>query len=203
MTRPGWLNEPVVLEGATVRLEPLTSAHVPALSEVALDPELWRWTLSVIETPEDLRRYVDAALAARAAGTSYPFVTIERSSGRVIGSTRFCALEPGHRKVEIGYTFVAPAWQRTSVNTEAKLLMLRHAFEVLGMNRVEFKTDALNARSRAALLRIGATEEGTLRGHLITERGRVRDSVYFSVLASEWPAVAARLAQMLATPRPA
>ena len=203
MTRPAWLSEPLVLEGRVVRLEPLTSAHVPALSEIALEPELWRWTLSVIETPDDMHRYVDAALAARAAGTSYPFVTVERASGRVIGSTRYCAFEPTHRKVEIGYTFVAPAWQRTPVNTEAKLLMLRHAFEVLGMNRVEFKTDALNEKSRAALLRIGATEEGTLRAHLLTERGRVRDSVYFSVLASEWPGVEARLEQKLAAPRPA
>ena len=199
----GWLSQPLVLEGRVVRLEPLTSAHVPALSEVALDPELWRWTLSVIQTVDDLRRYVDAALAARAAGTSYPFATVDRASGRVVGTTRFCSLETAHRKVEIGYTFVAPAWQRTPVNTEAKLLMLRHAFDVLGMNRVEFKTDALNEKSRAALLRLGATEEGTLRAHLVTERGRIRDSVYYSVLASEWPAVQTRLEQRLSSARPA
>lgn len=198
MSAPAWVREPLVLEGDVVRLEPLELEHVAPLAEVALDPEIWRWTLSNPETPEDLRRYVESALALRAAGSGYPFATIERASGRVVGSTRYHAIEPAHRKLEIGYTFVAPAWQRSAVNTEAKYLMLRHAFETLGMNRVEFKTDALNERSRAALLRIGAREEGTLRGHAITDRGRIRDSVYFSVLASEWPEVKRRLEEKLA-----
>jgi RimJ/RimL family protein N-acetyltransferase len=193
-----WTKEDLVLEGAVVRLEPLTLEHVAPLCEVALDPEVWRWTLSNVETAADMRRYVESALALRAAGSGYPFAKIERASGRVVGSTRFHAIEPAHRRVEIGYTFVARAWQRSAVNTEAKLLMMRHAFDALGMNRVEFKTDALNERSRTALLRIGAREEGTLRGHAITDRGRIRDSVYFSVLASEWPEVRAALEQKLA-----
>ena len=192
-----WLREPLVLEGESVRLEPLAIDHVPALAEVGLDPELWRWTLSTQRTLDDMRRYVGAALAMRAAGAGFPFATIERASGRVVGSTRYCAYEPAHRRIEIGYTFLAPAWQRTSLNTEAKYLMLRHAFEVLELNRVEFKTDALNAKSRAALLRIGAREEGTLRSHLVTDGGRVRDSVYFSVIASEWPGVRADLEEKL------
>ena len=195
----------LVLEGAAVRLEPLALDHVDALAEVALDPEIWRWTLSDIRSADDMRRYVERALTERSAGTGYPFATIHRASGRVVGSTRYHAIEPAHRKLEIGYTFIAPAWQRTAVNTEAKYLMMRHAFEVLDMNRVEFKTDALNAKSRAALLRIGAKEEGTLRGHAITDGGRIRDSVYYSVLASEWPAVRAMLEAKLRGPeiRPA
>ena len=197
-----WMDSSLVLEGSVVRLEPLTHDHVPALCEVGLVPELWRWTLANVRDPDDMRRYVEAALAMRRAGTGYPFATIERSSGRVVGSTRYCAVEPGHRRVEIGYTFVAPAWQRTAINTEAKLLMMRHAFEVLGMNRVEYKTDVLNTKSRDALLRIGAREEGTLRSHAITDTGRVRDSVYFSVLSSEWPDVRAKLEEKLAQRSP-
>lgn len=188
-----WVAQPLVLEGAFVRLEPLTRAHAAPLGEVALDADIWRWTLSRIETADDMLRYVERALEERAAGTGYPFATIERASGRVAGSTRYLAIDPSHRRLEIGYTFLAPAWQRTALNTEAKYLLLRHAFDVLGMNRVEFKTDALNERSRAALRRIGAKEEGTLREHAITDRGRVRDSVYFSVLAREWPDVKAGL----------
>ena len=199
----GWIDDEVVLSGSVVRLEPLTTGHVDALCEVGLEPELWHWTLANPRTRDDMMRYVRAALDMRAAGVGYPFATIERATGRVVGSTRYCAIEPSHRRLEIGYTFVAPAWQRSAVNTEAKLLMMRHAFEQLGMNRVEYKTDALNAKSRAALLRIGAKEEGVLRGHAITESGRVRDSVYFSVLASEWPDVRAALEARLArSPEP-
>ena len=178
-----------MLEGEVVRLEPLAPTHVPALCEVGLEPSLWRWTLSSVRTPEDMRDYVSSALAAREQGTGYPFVTVERASGRVVGSTRYHAIEPAHRRVEIGYTFVAPAWQRTAVNSEAKYLMMRHAFEVLDMHRVEFKTDVLNEKSRRALLGIGATEEGVLRGHSIAASGRIRDTIYYSVLAPEWPAV--------------
>jgi RimJ/RimL family protein N-acetyltransferase len=121
------------------------------------------------------------------------FATVETSSGRVIGSTRFMNIDRANRRVEIGSTWIAPPWQRTAVNTEAKYLMLRHAFEVWGCIRVELKTDALNQKSRNAILRIGAKEEGTLRRHLITHTGRVRDTVYFSILDSEWPGVKARL----------
>ncbi len=193
MSTAAWTRDALVLEGQAVRLEPLTQGHVPALSEVGLDAGLWAWTVSMVRTEADMRRYVEAALAARAAGTAYPFATVERASDRVVGTTRYCAIEPEHRRVEIGYTFVAPQYQRTVVNTEAKYLMLRHAFDVLGMNRVEFKTDVLNAKSRNALLGIGATEEGVLRAHVVTETGRVRDTIYFSILSDEWPRVRARL----------
>jgi RimJ/RimL family protein N-acetyltransferase len=154
-----------------------------------MDPELWRWTLSQVHSRDDMRRYIDTALDLRRNGTALPFATVALEDGRVVGSTRYGNIDAGNRKLEIGWTWVARPWQRTSVNTEAKYLMLRHAFEVLDFLRVEFKTDALNQQSRRALARIGAREEGTLRSHMITESGRVRDSVYFSIIASEWPDV--------------
>ena len=191
--------EPVTLSGRAVRLEPLTLAHVEALAEVALDPELWTWSPSPVGTRADLDRYIGAARAAQAAGAALPFATVDAASGTVVGSTRFGNWAPEHRRVEIGWTPFARPWQRTAVNTEAKWLMMRHAFEVLDCARVEWKTDARNARSRAAILRLGATEEGTLRSHMATAGGR-RDTVYFSVVADEWPAVGARLAARLARP---
>lgn len=184
---------PVVLEGAFVRLEPLALAHLPGLVAVGLEPDLWRWTTQVVRTPAEMEAYVRGALAEQEAGRALPFATVEQASGQVIGSTRFAAIEPSHRRVEIGWTWLGPRWQRTPANTEAKYLMLRHAFEQWGCVRVEFKTDVLNTRSRQALLRIGAKEEGVLRSHLITATGRIRDTVYFSILASEWPAVRAAL----------
>lgn len=187
----------IVLDGNVVRLEPLTMSHVPALCEVALDPELWRWTLAQVHTRDDMTRYVEKAIALRDAGLGHPFATIERRSGRVVGSTRFQPIEPEHRRLEIGYTFVARPWQRTAVNTEAKYLMMKHAFEVLDMHRVEFKTDVLNATSRNALLRIGAVEEGILREHSIAQDGRIRDTIYYSVLEQEWPDVRAMLERRL------
>jgi N-acetyltransferase len=188
----GWI-EPLTLEGTHVRLEPLSIDHLPALVEVGLEAALWRWTLSQVRTPEDMRRYVETALGGAAAGTEVPFATIERRTGRAIGSTRFLAIEPQHRRVEIGYTWLAPAWQRTAANTEAKLLMLRHAFEDRAALRVEFKTDSLNERSRRALAGIGAVEEGTFRNHMLTQAGRRRHTVYFSIIEEEWPAVRRRL----------
>lgn len=190
--------EPVVLAGMHVRLEPLEGAHLDALCEVGLDGELWRWTGARVETREDMRRYIEEALALRVAGDAIPFVTVERAGGRVVGSTRFANIARAHRRVEIGWTWVARPWQRTAVNTEAKLLMLAHAFDTWGCNRVELKTDALNERSRQAIARIGAVEEGTLRGHMVVSGGRVRDTVYFSILATEWPSVRARLQERLA-----
>ena len=184
---------PVVLDGVYVRLEPLSLDHLPALIEIGLEPDLWRWTTQVVRTPEEMEEYVRGALAEQAAGRALPFATVEKASGRVAGSTRFAAIEPLHRRVEIGWTWLAPPWQRTVLNTEAKFLMLRHAFERWGCVRVEFKTDVLNMRSRQALLRIGAKEEGILRSHIITAIGRVRDTVYFSVTAPEWPAIRAAL----------
>jgi N-acetyltransferase len=188
---------PVALEGERVRLEPLAEAHLPGLVEVGLDPELWRWTVSRVLTPEQMRGYVAAALAERDAGRALPFAIVERGGGRVVGSTRYLALAPADRRLEIGATWLARRWQRTAVNTEAKYLLLRHAFEALGCLRVELKADALNERSRAAIRRLGAVEEGTLRQHMITEDGRLRDTVYFSVLHTEWPEVKRRLAERL------
>ncbi|MGZ8493037.1 MAG: GNAT family N-acetyltransferase [Gemmatirosa sp.] len=181
------------LAGRFVRLEPLSLAHLPALCEVGLDPELWRITVSHVATPDDMRRYVEAALAARAAGTALPYVQVEIASGRVVGGTRLANWAREHRRIEIGWTWLARPWQRTALNTEAKLLLMTHAFETLGCARVELKTDAINARSRAAILRLGAVEEGTLRRHTVTDLGRTRDTVYFSVLDDEWPRVKAGL----------
>ena len=140
---------------------------------------------------------IEELLAAEAAGSDLPLVTVERASGTVVGSTRFMNIDAANRRVEIGGTWIAPAWQRTALNTEAKYLMLRHAFETWQCVRVEFKTDALNTQSRTAILRIGAKEEGTLRRHLLTWSGRYRDTVYFSILDDEWPAVKANLERMM------
>lgn len=188
---------PVALEGEVVRLEPLTAEHHADLLPVALDPRIWEHGLSRIESGEDLRAYIDQALREASAGSSLPFLIRERASGRGIGSTRYGNIEPPHRKLEIGWTWVAPAWQRTAVNTECKYLLLSHAFELLGADRVELKTDARNAASRAAILRIGAVQEGILRHHMVAAGGRVRDTVYFSILANEWPNVKAGLERKL------
>lgn len=188
---------PVVLEGRLVRLEPLTEDHLPGLATIAYDPEIWRWTLGAVTDDRSLRRYVDQALAGAADGRELPFVQVDRAAGRPIGMTRYTAIERAHRRLEVGYTWLAAPWRGTGANTEAKLLLLAQAFDGWGANRVEFKTDARNARSRAALRAIGATEEGTLRRHLVTDTGRVRDSVYFSIVWDEWPAVRAHLEHRL------
>jgi RimJ/RimL family protein N-acetyltransferase len=192
--------EPITLEGRTIRLEPLSLDHHAALCEVAFDDDIWRWTTTMIRTPEDLRAYIELALKWQSEGHALPFATIEQASGRVVGSTRFGNIERAHRRVEIGWTWIGKSWQRTPVNTEAKYLMLRHAFETRGCIRVELKTDVLNERSRKAILRIGAKEEGILRKHMIVPSGRIRDSVYYSIVDTEWPAVKARLEEQLARP---
>lgn len=184
---------PVTLVGRHVRLEPLSLDHHAALCEVALDAELWRWTVSQVRTAEDLRQYLQTALEWQAQGATLPFTIFAVDGGRAVGSTRYANIDPTNRRLEIGWTWVGRPWQHTPVNTETKYLLLRHAFETLGCVRVEFKTDALNAASRRALERIGAKEEGTLRSHMVTESGRLRDSVYYSILAGEWPAVKAFL----------
>jgi RimJ/RimL family protein N-acetyltransferase len=188
---------PVTLEGQDVRLEPLSIKHHAQLCEVGLDDELWRWIPQAVRTPEEMQAYIETALEGQAAETALPFATIERATGRAMGSTRFANLDRANRHVEIGWTWLGKKWQRTAANTEAKYLMLRHAFETWGCLRVEFKTDSLNERSRAALLRIGAKEEGIFRNHLITWTGRIRHSVYYSIIDSEWPAVKAHLQNKL------
>jgi RimJ/RimL family protein N-acetyltransferase len=183
----------VGLFGRFVRLEPLSREHLPGLVAAGLDPGLWQWTVSKIRDPEDMRRYVEAALADAARGASLPFATVLVATGQVIGSTRFGNIALEHRRLEIGWTWLARAYQRTAANTESKLLMLTHAFEHLGCQRVEFKTNVLNTRSRQAILRLGATEEGIFRRHMIADDGSVRDTVWFSILSDEWPAVRERL----------
>lgn len=189
--------EPVTLTGHYAQLEPMLPAHREMLTEVGLDEELWRWIPDPVHTPEEMFAYVDAALAQQASGVSLPFTIVERKSGKVIGATRYANIERVHRRVEIGWTWVAPAWQRTPINTECKYMLLRHAFETLGCIRVELKTDSLNEKSRKAIARIGAREEGIFRNHMITSTGRLRHTVYFGVIDSDWPVVKARLEEKL------
>ena len=192
---------PLTLEGTVVRLEPLRHEHAELFWDAAHDTleDIFRWIPYRMATREDFTQLVQKAHDEQQRGESIVFATVERTSGRVIGSTRFMNIDRANRRVEIGSTWIAPAWQRTAVNTEAKYLMLRHAFEVWHCIRVELKTDALNQKSRAAILRIGAKEEGTLRKHVITWTGRIRDTVYFSILDTEWEAVKARLEHKLAS----
>jgi RimJ/RimL family protein N-acetyltransferase len=190
--------EPVELEGTHVRLEPLRSEHLPGLIEAGRDERIWRWMPLDGSTAEGMAAIVDGALAAQAAGTELPFVTVERATGRVVGSTRYLALVPAHLRLEIGWTWIDPAFQRSAINTEAKLLGMGHAFDTLGMRRVEFKTDALNQQSRAAILGIGAEYEGMFRKHMVMPGGRARDSAYYSVIDTEWPAVRTHLQARLA-----
>jgi RimJ/RimL family protein N-acetyltransferase len=191
---------PITLQGSVARLEPIRREHAEIFWEVAKEhlDDIFQWIPYSMKTREDFQHLVEKAFHEQDRGESVVFATIERSSGQVIGSTRFMNIDRANRRVEIGSTWIAPAWQRTAVNTEAKHLMLRHAFEVWNCFRVELKTDALNQRSRNAILRIGAKEEGTLRRHVLTWTGRVRDSVYFSILDTEWPEVRARLEAKLA-----
>lgn len=187
----------ITLEGKHVKLVPMGLHHVDALLGAALDPKIWQFTSSIIRTADEMRRYVETALSWQSAGTAVPFVTTERSSGSVIGSTRFGNIDWEHRRAEIGWTWLNPKWWRTPINTEAKYLMLRHAFEEWNCIRVELKTAAKNERSRAAIARIGGKEEGTLRHHMIQPDGSYRDSVYFSILDDEWPDVRQRLEKRL------
>ncbi len=190
---------PVLLVGVQVRLEPLAKTHLAGLTEVGLDEELWRWIPTGVRTREEMVAYIETALSEQEHGASLPFAIVEKATGRTIGSTRYGNIDRTHHRVEIGWTWVAREWQRTAVNTEAKYLLLKHAFETLGCMRVELKTDSLNERSRAAILRIGAREEGIFRNHIITASGRIRHTVYFSIIDSEWPAVKAGLEARLAS----
>jgi len=191
---------PLTLEGSVVRLEPLRREHGRLFWEIAKDDldDIFRWIPYAMKTPQDFERLIGKAFEEQERGESVVFATVERKSGQTVGSTRFMNIDRINRRVEIGSTWIAPAWQRTAINTEAKYLMLRHAFEVWKCMRVELKTDALNQKSRNAILRIGAKEEGTLRRHLITWSGRVRDTVYFSILDNEWPEAKAKLEVMRA-----
>ena len=189
--------EPITLAGRYVRLVPLTLDHTAALARVGLDPELWRLQPSVIDTDNAMRDYVETALVAQREGTALPFAIMDQARDLVIGSTRYMDIVPQHRRLEIGATWLAPGVQRTAANTESKLLLLTHAFERLAAMRVVFKTEVLNAKSRAALERIGAIEEGTFRKHLMADTGRARDMVYYAILEDEWPGIKSRLEQLL------
>lgn len=185
--------QPVTLPGPRVRMEPLAETHLDDLARVAMDGAIWRWTIARPMDDRGLRAWFDAAQASAEAGTEVPFATIDVASGRAIGSSRFMGIAPEHRRLEIGWTWIAIAHQRTGANRAAKYLQLRHAFEALDARRVEFKTHARNLASRAALLGIGATFEGVLRRHTIMPDGSSRDSAYYAVLAEEWPHVKGRL----------
>jgi RimJ/RimL family protein N-acetyltransferase len=198
------IGSPLTLEGSFIRLEPVQREHAELFWEAAkaaLD-DIFQWIPYRMKTREDFEHLVAKVLAEQARGDSVAFATVWRGSGQVLGSTRFMNIDRTNRRVEIGSTWLAPQWQRTPVNTEAKYLMLRHAFEVWGCMRVELKTDALNERSHRAILRLGAREEGTLRKHLITWTGRVRDTIFFSILDSEWLDVKNGLQRKLATKAP-
>ena len=184
---------PVTLNGQHVRLEPVSLAHVPALWRAGAHEEIWRYLPYVMHSGDDMRAYVESELAKQQAGLVVRFTTVARAIAQPIGSTSYLNIDRHHRRVEIGGTWITPTWQRSAINTEAKYLQLRHAFETLGCIRVEFKTDSLNTKSRQALARIGATEEGTFRNHMVMPGGRIRHSVYFGITNDEWPRVKAHL----------
>jgi RimJ/RimL family protein N-acetyltransferase len=189
---------PVTLEGRIVRLEPLGREHLEGLASVAFDPVIWRWTIARPTDLAGLRAWLEAAVAAQQAGTELPFATVDVATGRPIGSSRFLSIVPEHRRLEIGWTWVAPSHQRRGANQEAKYLQLRHAFEDLGANRVEFKTDSRNEKANPALLSIGAQFEGTFRNHLIMPDGPLRHSNYYAVVVEDWPKVKAMLKTRIA-----
>jgi RimJ/RimL family protein N-acetyltransferase len=187
----------ITLTGRIVRLEPLSLDHVPGLADVGLDPAIWRWTIARPTSEADLRAWAETAIEAADAGRELPFATVDAATNRPIGSTRYLNFVPEHRRVEIGWTWLAPRAQRSGANRESKLLMLSHAFDAWACRRVEFKTDSRNERSRAALLGIGATFEGIFRNHMVMPDGPMRHSAYYSVIDDEWPDVKARLERLI------
>lgn len=187
------------LKRVLVQLVPLSPTHAPDLLVAAADESIWRHlSFPPPKTITDMRGFIDAALKEATTGASQPFAIVHQPTGKAIGSTRCLDIQPENRSLEIGWTWIGTPWQRTAINTECKYLLLRHAFETLNCVRVQLKTDARNQRSQQAILRIGAKLEGTLRKHRINYDGHIRDSVYFSVIAEEWPVVKAKLEQMLA-----
>ena len=191
---------PITLEGEHVRLEPLTRAHAEPLVAAAADGELWNSAVTISPDHTSVDGYIEAALNGQSLGMELPFVIINKSSNEVAGTTRFYEVRPKDRAAAIGYTWLAKSAQRTPINTEAKLLLLTQAFDVWRCVRVELITDVLNEQSRAAILRLGATQEGILRKHLTLPSGRIRDSVVFSIINEEWPDVRARLQSKLQRP---
>ncbi|MGH2522110.1 MAG: GNAT family N-acetyltransferase [Anaerolineales bacterium] len=189
---------PITLTGRVVRLEPLSETHVPDLTLAGQDESIWRYMLyGIIQTEEQMRVMVQELLSRQARGTDLPFAVVHRETGRAIGMTRYMDIQPANRGLEIGGTWYSPAYQGTAVNTECKYLLLRQAFEVLGCIRVQLKTDLRNERSQHAIERIGAVREGVLRHNMIMPDGYFRSSVYYSLLAEEWPGVKAKLEEKL------
>lgn len=191
--------EPPILTGERVELRPLDSSDRQALLDAAAGGQLWNLKVTVVPGPQTIDAYIDTALQGRSAGTVMPFAIVDRASGRVIGSTRFWKIDRKNRKLEIGHTWLSESAQRTRANTEAKWLLLGYAFDVLQCVRVQFTTDELNEKSRAAILRLGAKQEGIVRHERIMPDGRKRNSVRFSIIDDEWPEVRARLLAKLAT----
>jgi RimJ/RimL family protein N-acetyltransferase len=189
--------QPITLEGTHARLEPLAESHLPDLLECGRAEEIWHFMpCKVFRSPDDTRRWFDESQQELKSGNQVPFAIIHRESGRAVGSTRFLEIRRAHRGLEIGWTWIGREFQRTAINTECKLLLLRHAFETLGAIRVQFKTDRRNERSQRAIERIGAVHEGTLKHHMIMPDGKLRDSVYYAVTQDTWPDVKQRLTQL-------
>jgi len=186
--------EPVTLEGRHVRIEPLAHEHADAVRAAAADGELWRLWYTSVPAPEKTIEWIDIALDMRERLGGMPFIVREKPSGVLVGATRYFNVDAANRRLEIGHTWYAQRVQRTAVNTECKLLLLTHAFETLGCNAVEFRTSSFNFRSREAIARLGAKQDGILRNHQILPDGTLRDTVVFSIIASEWPAVKRHLA---------
>lgn len=189
---------PVTLSGKHIRLEPLRPGHAGALLQVAQAPEIWTWMSALPVTPEAMDVWIAEALAAQRLGLEYPFAVVRLADGRVVGSTRYMDVQAPSKGVEIGWTWYAPDTWGTAVNPEAKYLLLRHAFEDWGAIRVQLKTDLKNVRSQAAIKKLGAKHEGILRSHRFRRDGTIRDSVVFSIIRDEWPAVKAALERRLA-----
>jgi N-acetyltransferase len=193
--------EPCVLESARVRLEAMTSDHVPGLEAAARDGELWNLRITSVPAPGETRAYVETALKGLEDGHMLPFVVRDLASGQVIGTTRYHDIVPAVERLEIGYTWYAQTWQRSHVNTSCKLLLLQHAFETLGAKLVGWRTDNFNFASQRAIERLGARKDGVLRHHALRRDGTVRDTVMYSLTAGEWPEVKAHLRYQLDRPR--
>ncbi|AOI63438.1 GCN5 family acetyltransferase [Burkholderia territorii] len=191
--------EQPTLVGERIMLRPLDASDRHALLDAAADGRLWNLKVTVVPGEDTVDAYIDAALQGRAAGTVMPFAIVDRASGRVIGSTRFWKIDRNNRKLEIGHTWLSESAQRTHANTEAKWLLLSYAFDTLHCVRVQFTTDELNEKSRAAILRLGAKQEGIVRHERIMPDGRKRNSVRFSIIDDEWPDVREQLRAKLAT----
>jgi RimJ/RimL family protein N-acetyltransferase/SAM-dependent methyltransferase len=189
--------DPRPLEGNHIKLVPLAASHFDELCQIGLDDDLWRLTTSQLKSPDDMRQYIQTALDEQATGLCLPFVIVDKQSGKVVGSSRYHSLNRTNRRLVIGHTWIARSWQRTVVNTEAKYLMLTHAFEDLGCIRVEFIVNSINDRSRQAMLRIGAKHEAMLRSYTIARDGQAKDVALFSIISTDWPNVKANLEQKL------